>query len=994
MFFVLLTFQLTTASRYENWNKLIQSSNDSNPISTLFQLIDFLNNPYPAANAHLPPHLTFYNQLLKTFNIYSIQTKVKQLQAKSYANYPGIAVTHNWTSVNTTHITSNPVKNRIKTYQNYEHMKDTLIVYNNKVYHDPRLRLSIMTFFKETTAKKNTYQYYNLPSNLKNYCKDYQLIKYTVDVKNGILYASNYDTGRSILMQEVNIPPSLVTSQSVANSTEFLNFDCTNRTLAWCSDVDKEYQKTHGRKYFYTCNRKPTPNSYIRHTVTQTTTTSRLELTCDCPIGCLFIFDGQVLLAVSDGVIQNTVISSTSLYYIHQQLNSYAADLKNFYLHCPKLSTNTKSSARPACYHTATTMNYRSYSNGTLEPTATHRSPSLLTQYFFTFTLLIIHTTPAGPLTVPNIYCAAKRTSPQAGILDFAISTQDYIPPQVIVHNGQKFVDFGIVDGVRKFTPDPQFISPSLTKLPTEGSCLIGSNYLFQGSFAIIKPDRVPVCGPQDHIPREFSCYAKKMIPKQVSIFAQRRLVVPPTDCKLLCNNRLQCTQQELDNPLYHACLLIGSKIDALADNSNKVAGSVISYTTSGVVVDVTKHFQLTQKAVNISQTKFIPKITTSLKAFERYLAYFSLFSDDSYPIAAKDIFSDVQYNSITDMHGVAALPWLAGFRYGRQINTINYAIKGLMETLRDLIPKLNENFHNVKISLSALSNQIAHNYQSISQLYQIIGKGYNELQHQVNHLTIEMSNTQFMAAKLATLNQLYTELSNQKQTLDTNLKLYNIRLNQCRGKEFGCIGSSGLYLFHSEVATPDYLQLIIDFLGPEKCEDLFQSSSLCLYDTLYLPPFPCIFQSKKNSDDITDYSSINMTNGEKCSLEHTKISGCHQERHFIQQTQLSNLFKVDIPRGNITLTKVEFEHSIANISIFNKTINKIINDIEEVAPVEHHFTKMVDQYFKNMFPDSKWSIWDYLILGGVIFLTILLLPLIIPLVQSCISSISSSCRR
>lgn len=994
---ILLIFTLLqqcTASKYQNWNKLIQARNDSKPISTLPALSNFLHKPYPAANPQLPRQLDFFNKLLQNYNIYSTSASVKKLVPKSYANYPGVSVQQNWTSTNVTHITSNPKKNRIQQYLNFEHMKDTLIIYDGNVYHDPRLRLSIMTFFKETSLAPNTYAYYNLPSNLKNYCKDYRLIKYTVDVKDGVLYASNYDTGRSVLMQKVNIPTQLVTANAVTNSSEFLNFDCTNRTLAWCSDADKQDQKVHGRRYFYTCNRKPVPTSHINHVITQTQVTSQLELSCDCPVGCLFVFDGQVLLAIADGIIQTTVISSTNLYYIHQQLNGYASDLKNFYLHCPKLSTNKKSSARPACYHVPTTSRYRSYLNGTLEPSITRRSPSLLKEFFFTFSLMIVHTVPVGPLTIPKLYCAAKRSSPQAGILDFSISSEDYIPPQVIVYNGQKFVDFGIFDGVQKFGPDPQFISASLSRLPTEGSCLIGSNYLFQGNFSVIKPDRVPLCGPQDHIPRETSCYAKKLVPKQVSIFAQRRLVVPPTDCKLLCNNRIQCTQNELNNPLYHACILIGRKIDALADNLNSVSGSAITYTSSGVVVNVTKHFQLTQNAVKVAQVKFQPRITTSLKAFEKYLGYFSLFSTDSYPNAVKDIFTDVQYNSIGDMHGIAAFPWIAGFRFGRQINTINYSIKGIMETLRDLIPQLNENFHSVKTAISALSSQISYNYQSISQLYQIIGKGYEELQHQVNHLTVEMSNTQYMAAKLATLNQLYTELSNQKQTLDTNLKLYNIRLNQCRGRDYGCIGASGVYLYHAEVATPDYLHLIIDYLGPETCEDLFQSSSLCLYDTLYLPPFPCIFQSKKSSDDIKDYNSINMTNGEKCLLDYIKVDGCHQERHFIQQTQLSNLFHVEIPRGNVTITKLDFQHSVANISNFNQSINKILDNIKEIAPVEHHFTKMVDQYFKQMFPDSTWSVWDWLILAGVIFVVILLLPIIIPLVQSCIYSISSASRK
>ncbi|AVM87347.1 spike protein [Guangdong red-banded snake torovirus] len=975
---LILACFVPTLAYYEDWDKSILAINATDYINSISKLGTLLQNPHPVDHVNLPVKLDVLQEMLQKYNLYGKKQAIHTYQGstlKYYNTYPGsVSVVHSSTNISQVSITRGRISLAVA-------CNASIVKIDNIHYLDPRQHLAIRTFRNK--------------SNPSYTCKDYNKVNYTTRKSSSKSYAVDLTTGYSIELQRLNIP------QNYTNNScydDYKRFECAsvmcNETLIAGKNKNKEYDFKVFRCFLKTDNQ-----NYKRITVKADKKVETIRHTCHSPTGCITIIDAKPILTIIDNVIVDAPKTATDINYLRQVSLGYAAQMSNHVWYCPKWSlpfyldfiykSKTKEQY-DACGYRVIQSTYKQFSNGDVEP-----SSSNLKYYFFTSQFEMYYFSPLGLLTVPFVYSAApKQHKPLIVSFGTPLSI-NYVPPAVVVRSGQKFVDFGQVNGTQLYGPDPQFVSGTTTLLPTKGSCQYKSGYFFRGSFEVVPKQGIPLCGPADHLPMLKTCYSSKLQPDRITVFAQKRLWMPPVSCITLCENPLKCTNQETVSPYYQACVLIATQINELTGNKGAPLGLPVDSSLSSYLFNATKYVNFTQEVVKVQEISAIKPLNNALKKIDilrqrlRPLRGGGPVSVD--PSFFLDIWSEGQYNAPSDMNWVAAFPWLSGWRFGRQINTLNYAMVAVVDALTDYVPKLNKNFQYISAVLSSVSTQATTNYKSITQLYNNFKSSYSDLTKEINNIKLQLARDQYMAAKVATLNNLYTQVVSAKATIETDIKLFAIKRDQCRGRAFGCTGNAGTYLFHSEIETEDYLQLIISYLRPVNCSFLYQTSSFCLYNVLYVPPFPCIIQSKDIPNQPSDLQYINMTDGKECQLEVLKISGCDQTPEFTDAVKFVNLFDSQIIRPNVSITNLQFNEKIGNITGFFQGVKSLVSGIEFLKDPSQYFNDTVNRYYDAIFSNSNdWSFLDYLKVALVALLILLLLPIIIPIVQSCFSC----CRR
>nr|AVM87580.1 spike protein [Guangdong chinese water snake torovirus] len=963
-------------SSYPDWDKNILARNATNTVTSAQQLGTLLHDPHPIENIKLPRQLQKLEEMLLKYNLYS-KTQINKTNAgfkpKSHGSYPGIE-SNVVRGANVTYISTNSRNDTL-----YDHPNQTFLTIDNEVYLDPRQHLAIRTFRNKTHPDW--------------ICEDPTTLKYTINKLSNQRFAVDLKTGYSVPMHKLDIPVQYKVGEKYP---DFKRFKCAEVKCNQTLRTEEQKKQQYDFKVFR-CNPTTVSESYTTYSVTADKKVETLYYTCSSPTGCITVLDAKPILTIVDNVIVDAPATSTDINYLRQVAFGYAQSLSNHVWYCPKWSrplsldfaykTNkNKGENYESCHYKPIKSNYRHYQSGAFQP----QSPTNnLRFYYFTSSVEFTYFAPLGPMTIPYIY-AAKPKQQRPLIVSFGTPTSfDYTPPMVVMLGNQRFVDFGVVNGTQTYGPDPQFVSNQATLLPTKGSCKYKSGYFFRGSFEIVDESTVPLCGPADHLPTLKTCYSEKLQPDRLTVFAQKKLWMPPVSCITLCTNPLKCETSETVSPYYQACLLIAAQINDLTGNSGAPAGIPVDSALTSYVFNVTKYVNFTQEVIKVKEQSAIRPLNNAIKKMDALRQKLIPIRGGG-PIATNpspflDIWGEGQYNSDSDMNWVAALPWLAGWRYGRQINTLNYAMKSVVDALADYVPTLNKNFQYVTEILTSVSSQATNNYKSITQLYDNFRSSYSDLTREINNIKLQMSRDQYMAAKVATLNNLYTQVVSAKSTIETDIKLFAIRRDQCRSKEYGCTGGSGTYLFHSEVETEDYLQLIISYLRPVNCSFLYQTSSFCLYDTLYVPPFPCIIQAEKIPRQPTDLNYINMTDGKPCQLDTIKIKGCDQTPEFTDAVKLVNLFDKDIVRSNVTLTNIEFNQKIGNITGFFSGVSTLVSQIDLLRDPAQYFNDTITKYYDAIFGNSNnWSFWDYLKIAIVVLIVLILLPIIIPIIQSC----------
>nr|AVM87586.1 spike protein [Guangdong mandarin rat snake torovirus] len=721
-----------------------------------------------------------------------------------------------------------------------------------------------------------------------------------------------------------------------------------------------------------------------------------LKVDCSCPLQCSVFIDADILVTVIDGRVTKTIVGADTISGITQALNNqfYQLQIPLIQKTCQNIYARYQQSNKyeqPTCTDVKTQqLYYVNNIDNTLQ--ANRPSSSNLRSYTYSNSLLLFYQAPLGPLTIPNVYCSIPKSVPRTTVQQQLgqVEAVDYIPPQVVTFAQSRLVDFGFsTEGYRIYGQDPVFLSPSITLRPTEGSCRLSTGFLFTGSFKVIENKDIPFCKPSDYAPVEQVCFSSKLVQKQAVFYQNKNIPLDPVNCKSLCLNPLLCVADEIKSPLMQSCELLATQINTIIGKSDQSLGFSLRNRTSipTTTTNTTLLFNFIQEVVSFDfkQTKIkAAAISSEMEKFIRLLTPISNKPTNVAPqLGFLSWWDEAQFNSDSDMDKVAALPWLAGYRYGRQINTLNFATQTLIRGLAETIKSTNENFNTVNNALKLISGQTQSNYKSITSLYTTFSSSIQVLANSIQQLQIRVRQVEYMTAKLAGLNQLYTEVKVAQLELKTNIELFKNRVLACRQKQQQCNGGIGPVLYHSEIETPDYYQLIVHYLGEEKCERRFQSSSFCEGNILFVSPYPCIFLGNTSADVLLKKNMVNMTDGSQCTFKPILIQGCNVPQDQVEKAKLFNLYAKDISPSSINFTTVLFEAEIQNITHFNDTLNNYLNSIKVLEPLGKYFTDVANKWFDSINGISGWTFWDYLKWAAIALVVIILLPIILPIINT-----------
>lgn len=1011
---------------YENWNKNILAAQNITDITSDEQLIRILIRPTPHANTFDSPTYPQITDHLKENSLTSIdQENLVTRKQKSYNLYPGT----DCTLVNTTFgkflndrsfiippedTGTNNVWNgwgwiatSAQTYQQWLNLRDKRRIEINKLETEARQRPRPPSNNDPTLEELlKTQQNLTITRQGKTYLNPYNQIAIRVSFEDGVWSPR---PGTTCLQ---NVPITYTDEQEQVGKDKFIPvvyarhqvLSQIGQKLILIDDPSKWTCKTIRAK----CQPIQCTDTRIRqqqeifaaaNTLKALPSQNKIEvlkLDCACPLQCSTFIDADALVVITDQRVTKTIVGADTITGITQALNDqfyqeqiplHQQTCQNIYVrfqHGPK-------EVQPTCREVMTQQLY--YINNLNNAIQANRPlASNLRAYKYLTSLIVFYQAPLGPLTVPNIYCSVPKATPRTTVQQQLgqIENINYTPPQVVTFANSRLVDFGFSQqGYRIYGQDPVFLSPSITLRPTKGSCRISAGFLFTGSFTVVENKDIPFCSPTDYAPVEQVCYSSNLIQKQAVFYQNKNIPLNPVDCKALCLDPLLCVADEIRSPLMQTCELLAAQINTIIGRPDANLGFDLKNKTTlpTTTTNTTLLFNFVQEVVSFDFKETKLKAAVISDAMEKFIRLLTPLSSKPVNVAPQPGFiswwNEGQFNTDSDLDKVAALPWLAGYRFGRQINTLNFATQTLIRGLASTIKSTNENFNNINNALRLISGQVQSNYKSITSLYNTFSASIQTLANSIQQLQIRVRQVEYMSAKLAALNQLYTEVKVAQLEIKTNTELFKNRVLACRQKQQQCNGGIGPVLYHSEIETLDYYQLIVYYLGEEKCERRYQSSSFCESNTLFVAPYPCIFLGNTSADVLLKRNMINMTDGSQCTFQPILIQGCNVDASMIEKAKIYNLYAKQISPSSINFTTIQFEAEIQNITHFNQTLNKYLESIKVLEPLGKFFTDVANKWFESINGVSGWTIWDYLKWAAIALVVIILLPIILPIINT-----------
>ncbi|QJQ82348.1 ORF2 [Morelia viridis nidovirus 2] len=703
-----------------------------------------------------------------------------------------------------------------------------------------------------------------------------------------------------------------------------------------------------------TCTVK-TPFKGIRKTIANTRTES--VFVCTCPQRCTMFLNTITDVIIVDGRLRQSIYPLRDLNYVAQQYKLFQQQLQG-----KSVTINNKTI-------TDENINIVYHESEGRCGVGRVKVGCGLTAISFVSTLYLIHG-PMMPNSLQKMYCTTDRTD----IQDITRPTEatNFQPPATVQLGNTRFIATGTDPTTNQLilVDDPQFISSTMTNKPTVGSCATSGGYKWAGNFSIVKDvNQIPDC-PASNEDQDWSpvCNVTKLEPLQRVYVVDKKVNAKGVNCDDICPSATVCSSNQKTSPIYQACLGIASDINRILQVETPTSVK-LEAVSAGEVDDVlTLEFQ--QLVTEVQAVKLQETVSAGLnnadslrQLFEETVALpkdETFFPDRSQ--AAKDLglFKNAMYNSPKDMDHIAAFPWLAGWRFGRQINSLSYTTSILITAYDEMQKTVNSNFQGLATAIKAVNNQVKANYEAVTTLYQLIKQTHDAYGNDLRKVGFQLSEVEYMAAKLALINQYFTKVLSRQTQIVTESQLFDLRVGTCRSRSPTCFGGQGTYISHAEFETPRQRVLIVNFLGSkERCRQIFTANKICTGKGLaQVAPFGCRFEV----EDIGDTPVLtNYLNGGPCHAPLINIQDCQLPETDLQKLQLDNYQEsLELGFREVNYTKIQFIEKIANISKFNTEVNKIIDSTKAVKSLNEIVSETVMLSLKNVLAQiNAWSIWD-----------------------------------
>nr|AUS29611.1 spike glycoprotein [Ball python nidovirus 1] len=694
----------------------------------------------------------------------------------------------------------------------------------------------------------------------------------------------------------------------------------------------------------------------IRKTISNTRSES--VFVCTCPQRCTMFLNVITDVVIADGKLLQSTYALRDLNNVAQQFKLFQQQLQG-----KSVKVNNKTI-------TDESINIIYHESEGRCGVGRVKIGCGLTTFTFVSSLYLIHG-PMMPNSLSKMYCTTDRLDVQ----DITRPTEsvNFEPPATVQLGNTRFIATGTDATTNELIliDDPQFISPTMTVKPTVGSCSTSGGYKWAGNFTIVKdPGDIPDC-PASNVDQDWTpvCNVTKLEPLQKVYVVDKKVHARGVNCDDICPSATVCNSNQKRSPLYQACVGIASDINRLLDVEMPTSVKLEAITSGEVEDSLTLEFQ--QTVAEIQNVKLQETVTNGLnnadtlrKLFEETVALpkdETFFPDRSQ--AAKDLglFNNAMYNSPKDMDHISAFPWLAGWRFGRQINALSYTTSILITAYDEMQKTVNSNFQGLATAVKAVNTQVKANYEAVTTLYNLIKQTHDAYGNDLRKVGYQLSEVEYMAAKLALVNQYFTKVLSRQTQLVTESQLFDLRVGTCRSRNPTCFGGQGTYLSHAEFETPRQRVLIVNYLGSkERCKQIFIANKICTGKGLaQVAPFGCRFEKQYGDDD--DYVLTNYATGGVCHAPLINIQDCQLPEEDLQKLQLDN-YQESLQLGfrEVNYTKVQFTEKIENITKFNNDINKIVESTRAVKSLNEIVSETVMLSLKNVLAQiNAWSIWD-----------------------------------
>ncbi|QFU19807.1 spike protein [Serpentovirinae sp. isolate L25] len=599
--------------------------------------------------------------------------------------------------------------------------------------------------------------------------------------------------------------------------------------------------------------------------------------------------------------------------------------------------------------------------------------------YTFKVKLKIVTYGYLGSYSSPYVYCVNYVPHTMTSICQ-ASTTPNYIYTtdngKVAYENGQTF-------------DDPIFITPQITVKPTINSTAVPEGYKWAGSFqpAILKPK--PTTVESHHLE---SCYTEEFE------YATRVIVVPKVQpinhlsCQHLCvgksyrtlsraqfNIKNQCTIAEQYSPLMQQCFTIVGEIRSMSGST--LAADQHFYSENNETLVASDIFKGVDMALLKEQLQLRAKVTINdvsdrVKKFKKLFQladteYVYSFPKQEEAAWAVGLFKESLFNQDRDINFIAAFPWAAAWRFGRQINALSFATSTLIASYQNLVSELNTNFDLITTALQQQAEHIILNSKYINQLIKLFNHFTSNQYSNLLALNQHLTSVEYMTAKLSQFSAIRTNLQSMLLEQSILQKLLNQRVLDCNNKLKSCLDVTGVYLSHSHVTTPFNDMLIIAYLKP-KCEKVEVEAYYCQNNITYVAPFGCQFLDKQLSPAM---DVVNCT-------EPIKLQGCNYDSPdlLISTSLFRPLTKIKPYEEPLNL--INYTNLIQPIETgeFKENLTQILNEIKPVSTLSQFLNTSIGDWLEKVeeyaYQGNDWLFWVKV--AGIVFASLLFLPIFI----------------
>ncbi|AXP11708.1 spike glycoprotein [Bellinger River virus] len=679
---------------------------------------------------------------------------------------------------------------------------------------------------------------------------------------------------------------------------------------------------------------------------------------CPCAQKCVIFINSQIDVLISDGILIKSTFELENLHNIKDQ--------------------HTKSILRQQQPETSKLERQYLEFNNNCGDSITKAGCELET-IEFSSSIYMIHNA-VMPNTIFKTFCAVEKLpiNDQLEPLNSKFSV-----PATVQLGKQRYIAHKVnpVTFQLDYTNDPDFISATTTTLPTIGSCRRSDGYAWHGNFSIEKNEaRIEDCTATtlDWNP---VCNITKLEPLVKVYAVDKKITAKGVNCDDICPYAVLCSEEQKRSPIYQACLAIEQDISTLLKVERPTSVKMAALTKTEPLAG-TIDVNFLQEVAKVQAQRFDLTVETGLDHTQVLDDLFKLtvalpqdstfFPDRSQAAIDLGLFQNAMFNSKADMDHVAAFPWLAGWRFGRQINGLSYTTSNLIRSYRQFSNTVNKNFQQVATALSAMADQITMNYEVTTRLYESIQRSYQAYENNFAKIDYRMSEIEFMTAKLSLINQYFTKIATRQSQLASEHQIFDLRVGSCRTANPACFGGQGVYLAHAEFETPSQKLLIVNYLGStEKCKQVFTANKICTKQgTATIAPFGCAFFKTSDSDSEV---LRNLKDNGPCHVPPINVQDCQLPTNEIIQLQLINYQEtLELGIRQVNLTRVEFNQKIANISTFNNNIKQLVNSIDKVPSLGDMLEKQTIASLNSIIAQiNAWSIWDiikwFLVCGVII---------------------------